>query len=333
MRAVLSETFLGAIALVSLLPLALALRHIRRLRQEIGTDVLTGVASRRAWEDQLAREVARAGRHGTSLCLALFDLDAFKGLNDRHGHSKGDAVLRSVGDCVRDRLRAGDLTGRLGGDEFGVILPACSLEDAEQTMNRLRSGISGESTCSVGVARWAAREDSEALMRRADQALYEAKRMGGDCTVKALAARVSADVARTSSAPLEARRALEPLCGEVEPGVYQSLRLLVSELVTNSVKFGGEGDIDLRVWVTPTVVRTEVIDQGHGFEPPDGHPPPGHDGSGGWGLHLVDRIAERWGAFEGSTHVWFELRRPEAGEDAPESQEPQENRPVVPSSA
>lgn len=307
-RATISEGILAVLAVVALLALALAMRRIRRLHHEVGTDPLTGVASRRAWEEQLTREVSRAARHGAPLCLALLDLDAFKGLNDRHGHSKGDEVLRAVGDSVRRGLRAADLTGRLGGDEFGVILPESSLEAAEQTMNRLRTAISPESTCSVGVARWSAPEGPETLMRRADQALYEAKRMGGDCTVKALAAHLTADIARSSSAPLEARRALEPLRTEVEAEVYESLRLLVSELVTNSVKYGGEGDIDLRVWVTPTVVRTEVIDQGNGFDPPAGPPDPGT--VGGWGLHLVERIAERWGAFEGSTHVWFELRRP-----------------------
>jgi anti-sigma regulatory factor (Ser/Thr protein kinase) len=112
-------------------------------------------------------------------------------------------------------------------------------------------------------------------------------------------------------APAEARRSLDGLGPHVDPRLLARLRLLVSELVTNSVRHAGTGEDDpiyLRVDPSPGSVRVEVVDKGDGFDPPRQHPDP--ERASGWGLFLVDRIADRWGVrVDGNTRVWFELDR------------------------
>lgn len=122
---------------------------------------------------------------------------------------------------------------------------------------------------------------------------------------------LSVDIERDRRAPAAARRAVERLEGHVPDDVLGDLRLLVSELITNSVKYGGDGDVTLRVDGEDTL-RVEVVDRGAGFVPLVRSRPMTE--AGGWGLHLVERLSDRWGVFEGSTHVWFEIdlsrRRP-----------------------
>jgi anti-sigma regulatory factor (Ser/Thr protein kinase) len=116
------------------------------------------------------------------------------------------------------------------------------------------------------------------------------------------------DIPRDHMAPASARRAVERLAGRVDEELIPTVRLLVSELVTNSVKYGGEGAITLKVDVArPGKVRAEVIDQGLGFIPVARNRPTTE--AGGWGLHLVQTLSNRWGVHEGSTHVWFEIER------------------------
>jgi anti-sigma regulatory factor (Ser/Thr protein kinase) len=119
------------------------------------------------------------------------------------------------------------------------------------------------------------------------------------------AANVSVELPRTPQAAFLARRALDDLEGTLDPAVLPDVRLLVSELITNSVKYGGEGPVRLEVQASGRSVRAEIIDQGVGFEPKvrDGD----LDRVGGWGLHLTERLTSRWGTYEGSTHVWFEI--------------------------
>ena len=116
------------------------------------------------------------------------------------------------------------------------------------------------------------------------------------------------DIPRDHHAPAAARRAVERLEGTVDDGLIPEVKLLVSELVTNSVKYGGDGSITLKVDAEPPrKVRAEVIDQGVGFVPVVRDRPATE--VGGWGLHLVQTLSNRWGVHEGSTHVWFEIER------------------------
>lgn len=284
-------------------------RRSERMEQLVRVDELTGLANRRAFDAHLEREMARAKREGSTLSVALLDLDDFKGINDRHGHELGDEALRDVARTGDRILRDVDLIGRLGGDEFGVVLTNCTIDSAEDVLDRLREGLAGGRRCSAGVVSWDGAESAADLLRRADHALYEAKHIGGNCTVKGLGAWLDSELARSSDAPGAARRALEPLRTELGPSLINDLKLLVSELVTNSVKYG-EGAIALRIWLTPQIVRAEIIDQGSGFsERLAAGPLPPHQGPGGWGLELLDKISHRWGTYPGSTHVWFELTR------------------------
>ena len=120
-----------------------------------------------------------------------------------------------------------------------------------------------------------------------------------------MAAYASFELDRGGEAPEHARRALEAACRDLDPSVLPDARLLVSELVTNSVKYGGVGPIRLEVTRSDERLRAEVIDQGNGFEPTKRTR--GLEEVGGWGLPLVEHLADRWGTFAGSTHVWFEI--------------------------
>jgi anti-sigma regulatory factor (Ser/Thr protein kinase) len=109
-------------------------------------------------------------------------------------------------------------------------------------------------------------------------------------------------------APGLARDVIRSLDGQVSAGLVDDATLLVSELVTNGVKYGGEGQIRLEIEAAPARLRAEIVDQGSGFEPAtreDRRLEPSDEG--GWGLHLVETLAADWGVHEGSTHVWFEL--------------------------
>jgi anti-sigma regulatory factor (Ser/Thr protein kinase) len=116
------------------------------------------------------------------------------------------------------------------------------------------------------------------------------------------------DIPRDHMAPAAARRAVERLAGAVDDELIPDVKLLVSELVTNSVKYGADGAITLKVDAErPRKVRAGVVDQGLGFVPVARDRPTTE--AGGWGLHLVQALANRWGVHEGSTHVWFEIER------------------------
>ncbi|MGB8275404.1 MAG: GGDEF domain-containing protein [Alphaproteobacteria bacterium] len=158
----------------------------RRLETLSRTDSLTGLLNRRVFDETLRREIKIAGRTGTPVSLAYIDLDRFKKLNDEEGHAEGDRVLVLVGDVLRRSLREGDAAFRLGGDEFGIVMPRTRAKEAEIACRRIgiefrkRCGSRGQS--SIGIAEvWpdgtVAPED---LLRRADAAMYEAKRGKGN---------------------------------------------------------------------------------------------------------------------------------------------------------
>jgi diguanylate cyclase (GGDEF)-like protein len=153
--------------------------QLRRAQEELehlaNHDPLTGVANRRLFETGLARELARAKRHGTPLAVVVLDLDNFKEYNDEYGHAAGDQLLQTATSGWARVLRAEDLIARLGGDEFVALLPDCPPTEAEQAAERLCGALPRDSTCCTGVACWDGHETAEELLARADVGLYEAK--------------------------------------------------------------------------------------------------------------------------------------------------------------
>jgi diguanylate cyclase (GGDEF)-like protein len=160
----------------------------RALYMLSATDELTGLASRRAFLGALESEVDRAERYSQHFSLAMFDVDHFKRINDTLGHPAGDAILRSIGEAALQIKRKADWVGRLGGEEFGFLLPATSLERATDACSRLRRQIAmipptaiGPTTISIGIAPYVFGEGLESVMFRADEQVYAAKSAGRDC--------------------------------------------------------------------------------------------------------------------------------------------------------
>ncbi len=151
------------------------------------TDELTGLPNRRHLMRKLEEEIARAQRTGHPFALLMIDLDHFKKVNDRHGHPTGDRVLRECADCLRQNIRRTDIAGRYGGEEFCVLLPETSGEGAHRSAEKLRRAVGAlpdpAPTISVGVAVRQTHASAEAILRDADEALYEAKAAGRDCVV------------------------------------------------------------------------------------------------------------------------------------------------------
>lgn len=149
------------------------------------SDALTGLPNRHALNEQLPRELARARREGSELCLAVLDLDHFKAYNDTHGHLGGDAMLRACAIAWDSAVRGADLLVRFGGEEFLLVLPGCALAEAEEIVERVRAATPAPQTCSAGLALWDGIENIDDLISRADAALYLAKAGGRDCLVQA----------------------------------------------------------------------------------------------------------------------------------------------------
>ena len=181
---------LFVLLVASLLVLAVRkVRQARRLDELASTDELTGLANRRALFAQLRERIGQARRDGTRLALVMIDLDHFKRINDGHGHALGDLVLREVARVLAGALRGEDRLGRVGGEEFIAVLPVASPEAAAQVAERMRAAVAATSvvlpeggelhfTASLGVAAWRPGESEDALVARADAALYRAKHGG-----------------------------------------------------------------------------------------------------------------------------------------------------------
>jgi diguanylate cyclase len=185
-RALILRTVLVALVSVTIVRLVRAVRRqATELERLASTDALTGLPNRRLWDDSLPRELARAIRVGTPVAIALLDLDDFKRLNDEHGHHRGDRVLKETAGRWRDELRESDLLARHGGEEFALLLPDCGAADALDVVEKVRTAMPSGITCSAGVAIWNGIETPADLTRRADDALYQAKRAGRDRTVVA----------------------------------------------------------------------------------------------------------------------------------------------------
>ena len=145
-------------------------------------DALTQIGNRRAFDEQLSRELKRAEREGTTVALGMFDLDHFKAYNDAHGHPAGDRLLATVAAIWAGCLRATDSVARYGGEEFALVAPGCTAEEALALVDRLRAAVPEDETCSAGVALWDGTETPEELLARADAALYAAKVAGRNRT-------------------------------------------------------------------------------------------------------------------------------------------------------
>jgi len=168
------------------------LRRTQAQLQLLAThDPLTNVLNARAFSNELAQELSRNRRYGRPLALIYLDLDDFKAVNDAHGHATGDAVLRLVADAIQSAVRQADVVGRLGGDEFAVLMPETEGTVAHAAANRLVSGIrtvfrgTPSVTASIGVVSVTGSEaGTDELLRKADQAMYQAKRGGKDRVVQ-----------------------------------------------------------------------------------------------------------------------------------------------------
>lgn len=172
--------------------LRLEVAERQRLQEDLerlaNTDALTGLPNRRFFMAQLAGELARRHRYGHPLSLLMLDLDHFKQVNDRWGHAAGDEALRLFADSVQCCLRTQDVVGRLGGEEFAILLPETAENVALPVAERIRARLEqtplpsskGEShvTVSIGVTQAQDSDDLESLLHRADQALYAAKERG-----------------------------------------------------------------------------------------------------------------------------------------------------------
>lgn len=160
-------------------------RQSEKLEELVRTDPLTGAANRRRLEEELPRELARADRARTSLCLVFLDIDHFKPYNDTYGHAAGDDLLRELVAAWSGALRAPDILSRFGGEEFVVVLPGTDSARARTVAERLRALVPHGQTCSAGVACYQFGESIDSLVGRADEAMYRAKHEGRDRTVVA----------------------------------------------------------------------------------------------------------------------------------------------------
>jgi diguanylate cyclase len=160
--------------------------------QAIGMrDSLTSLGNRRSFDANLAKEIAEARARGMEMCLMMGDLDHFKKVNDNYGHPFGDRVLKYFAELLLKHIKEGDIAARIGGEEFAVILPQTTLEnatrltdqirgrlEAQQWMNAQSGQLFNKITASFGIVRLGETDDCETLVKRADTLLYEAKRSG-----------------------------------------------------------------------------------------------------------------------------------------------------------
>jgi len=162
--------------------------ELLEMGEKVHEDHLTGILNRRGLDNAFEREASRAIRHQASLCFALLDIDNFKQLNDTHGHKVGDDALVYLVESVKDTTRPEDIVSRYGGEEFVILLPNTNLEEAIHILSRIRRNLTKKFflhenkrlliTFSAGVAQLQPGESQESIFKRADEALYRAKRSG-----------------------------------------------------------------------------------------------------------------------------------------------------------
>ncbi len=165
--------------------------RMQELQRQVSLDSLTGLKNRRRFEEDLRMAMARSRRDGTTGAVLMLDLDRFKQVNDSHGHPAGDRVIEEIAAVLRDRTRESDVLARIGGDEFAIVLPRCSLGEARVVAESITEAIaehrngdrdSGPVTASVGVAMFGddPRTSLESVISEADTAMYAAKDGGRD---------------------------------------------------------------------------------------------------------------------------------------------------------
>lgn len=165
--------------------------QIQAQLSEARTDPLTELPNRRAFGDELERQIAEWHRKGVLCSLLMIDVDHFKKVNDRYGHAAGDQVLRDMGDVLKGVLREMDMVARVGGEEFAAILPSTTLPQGVCAAQRVRKAVAAHVfrfeqielhlTISLGLAVAEPRDNGASLIRRADDALYASKNAGRNC--------------------------------------------------------------------------------------------------------------------------------------------------------
>jgi len=182
-----TQAMVSIVAAISLM-VAVAIDQIAELRREADDDNLSGLLNRRGFEAQADAALRRCIDEARPVALLVADLDRFKSINDNHGHAVGDAIIAAFGAHVRRIGPANMVAGRIGGEEFALLVPGASIEAARQLAEAVRTGLQAACadripaslcpTASIGIAIGAPAATLAALMQEADQALYEAKRTG-----------------------------------------------------------------------------------------------------------------------------------------------------------
>jgi len=164
-------------------------RSAEKMYELANTDALTGIANRLRFNTITTYQIENSLRYGAALSMIFFDIDYFKKINDEFGHEFGDKVLRKIAQLIENEIRKSDVIARWGGEEFAIILANTRLNDAEKLAQKLRLCIEnhhfeGESlTCSFGVTQLQKEDTNTSFMKRVDDALYEAKRVGRNCVI------------------------------------------------------------------------------------------------------------------------------------------------------
>ena len=163
-------------------------RSYTKLQKLAEEDELTQTYNRHKLREILQAEIERAERHNTPLCVVLFDVDNFKSINDTHGHNTGDAMLQLLAKIVKNSIRVNDTFGRWGGEEFLLVLPHMSIEQAQKACEKVRLLIAqsvfenvSALTCSFGLCAYEKGMSLDALVNRCDKAMYQAKLLGKNC--------------------------------------------------------------------------------------------------------------------------------------------------------
>lgn len=162
--------------------------ELSQLSEKVSVDQLTGVLNRRGLDEAMVREISRAQRGGASLCIALLDIDNFKHFNDTYGHHVGDTALQHLAKVVQETVRPTDIAARFGGEEFVILLPDTSIDQAIETISRLQRALTKQFflgnnerlliTFSAGISLYKKGEEQATVLNRADQAMYLAKKSG-----------------------------------------------------------------------------------------------------------------------------------------------------------